>query len=124
MKLPYKTCLCGLIDEIDNLYLAVENIFSRDDRRDVKKDEHIEKGTILEPFHRIDQPTDDYREYFAYGAKNVPRGCFSIYNLTDYSESIRPLTKDEKYTILLAYAKYARKEISRQIKLAKKMMHG
>ena len=122
MKLPYKTCLCGLVDEIDDLYLAIENIFSHDERRDVKKDEHIEKGTILTISHRS-QPTDDYREYFAYGAKNVPRGCFSIYNLIDYQKAIRPITKDEKYTILLAYAKYARKEISRMNKLAKKIMN-
>jgi hypothetical protein len=122
MKLPYKTCLCGLVDEIDDLYLAIENIFSHDERRDVKKDEHIEKGTILTISHRA-QPTDDYREYFAYGAKNVPRGCFSIYNLIDYQKAIRPITKDEKYTILLAYAKYARKEISRMNKLAKKIMN-
>ncbi len=121
MKLPCNNCLQDLVKYIDNLYLSTEDIYCTDVKK--KKGEYIVKNTILhlrDPKDVPHMPKDNYYEYFAYGAKNVPAGYFPIYNLTG-CKTLRLLTKDEKYTIVMKFTQYTIKRSRRMETMIKKL---
>jgi len=107
-----------LVEKIDDLYIVTKRV-------DVEYDGVIPKNCLA--ILRTEYSDKDYREFWCVNFKRTGMfGCHNFFNLTDlFNEgSIIPLTKDEKYEILLRYAKDSIKKSSMIRKKARKLIRA
>lgn len=108
----HNSLLPCLIEEIDNLYVVTTRI-------EAKYDGIIPKNCLA--IFRPKTSKKDYKEFWCVDFKRTGMfGSFNYFDLTYYFKSglVRPLNKDEKYEILLKYAKH---NIKKSITVRKKI---